>query len=63
MSMSEYRKTDPQDLICNEDVGGCGREFTAAVSVHKLSGVAGVTCPHCGKTQEPMRRTQWRSGS
>lgn len=49
-----YRLTEPQQLRCDETVGGCGRRFERRVSIHRGSGVAGVTCPHCGKTQEPL---------
>lgn len=50
---SEYRETEPQMHRCFEDIGGCGEIVTARVSIHKSSGVAGFTCPRCGKTQEP----------
>lgn len=52
--MSEYRTCDPGWFRCNEDVGGCDEIFRAKASVHKETGVPGVTCPLCGKTQEPM---------
>lgn len=53
---SEYRTTRGQALECDETVGGCGRTFTGRVSIHRRTGVAGVTCPHCGTTQEPKRK-------
>lgn len=51
---ADYRRCDPGWFRCNEDVGGCGEIFRARASVHKKTGVPGVTCPLCGKTQEPM---------
>jgi hypothetical protein len=52
--MSKYRETEPRRLVCNEAVGGCGEVFEASVKIHKKTGIAGVTCPECGKTQEPI---------
>lgn len=52
--MSEYRYTEPQELICREEIGGCGSVVEAVVSIHKKTGVTGFTCPKCDKTQEPL---------
>lgn len=54
----DYRQTEPKELVCNDDVGGCGEQFVARVSIHKPTGIDGVTCPLCDKTQEPIEARQ-----
>lgn len=48
-----YKNGKRQEFRCNKAVGGCGKTFVSCARIDKLSGVAGVTCKHCGKTQEP----------
>lgn len=48
-----YRQTEVQTHKCNPVVGGCGEIVDVCVSIDKVSGVAGFTCPNCDKTQGP----------